>query len=131
MKASTHCMKLNKAGASTPQTTDFNVKGKLHVYSLKGQFPPPCKIWDTLKNYGLFTLPDTDSATDSDSDYKPDGNIVLCRTCPRCTDSDLDPEPDWDPQSLLNPFLGRITVPRLGSKSVSCNVNKPRVAFDV
>ena len=127
MKASTHCMKLNKAGVSTPQTTDFNVKGKLHVknYSLKGQFPPPCKIWDTLKNYGLFTLPDTDSATDSDSDYKPDGNIVPYRNYSHCTDSDLDSEPDPDPQSLLNPFLGRITVPRLGSKSVSYNVNKP------
>ena len=29
---------------------------------------------------GSFTLTETDSGTDSDSDFKPDGYIVLCRT---------------------------------------------------
>ena len=37
----------------------------------------------------------------------------------------LDPYPDSDPQSLLSPFLGQLSVPRLGSESVSTNVNKP------
>ena len=32
-----------------------------------------------LLSYGLFTLMETDSDTDSDFDSKPDGYIVLCR----------------------------------------------------
>ena len=39
--------------------------------------------------------------------------------------------PDSDPQSLLYPFLGRIYVLRLGSESVSGNVNKPYESQDV
>ena len=38
---------------------------------------------------GSFTLPQTDSGTDSDLDSKPDGYIVLYRTCSHCTESDL------------------------------------------
>ena len=42
-----------------------------------------------------FTLTGTDLDTDSDS--KPDGYIVLWKTCPHCTDSDSDPlVPNWD-----------------------------------
>ena len=41
--------------------------------------------------YGSFTLPQTDSVMDSDSDSKPNGYIVLRRTCSHCTDSDSDP----------------------------------------
>ena len=33
-----------------------------------------------------FTLPEKDSSTDSDSDSKPNGYIVLFRTCSHCTD---------------------------------------------
>ena len=40
---------------------------------------------------GSFTLLETDSGTDSDSYSKPDGYIVLCRTCSHCTDVDSDP----------------------------------------
>ena len=40
-----------------------------------------------IARHGSFTLPETDSGTDSDSDCY----IVLCRTCSHCTDSDLDP----------------------------------------
>ena len=40
---------------------------------------------------GSFTLTETDSDTDSDLDSKPNGYIVLCRTCSHCTDSDSDP----------------------------------------
>ena len=53
--------------------------------------------------YGLFTLPDWDSGTDSDSDkfqtqrlhYTMQNMFTL----------------DLDPQSLLYPYLGRISVP--------------------
>ena len=48
----------------------------------------------------LFTLTETDSGTDSDSDSKPNGYIVLCRTCSDCTDSD----------SLLSPFTMTLTA---------------------
>ena len=45
-------------------------------------------------NTPLNTLPETgwatDSGTDSGLDLKPDGYIVLCRTCSHCTDSDSD-----------------------------------------
>ena len=37
---------------------------------------------------GLTTLPDMDIGMDSDSNYKPEGCIVLCRTYSNCTDSD-------------------------------------------
>ena len=47
---------------------------------------------------GLFTLLDTDSIADSDSDSKPDGYIVLSRNYSNYTDSDsnLDRIPDTD-----------------------------------
>ena len=60
-----------------------------------------------------------DSVTDSDSDSKSHSYIVLYRTCSHCTDSDSDP------QSILYPFLGLISVPKLRSVSISVNVNKP------
>ena len=40
---------------------------------------------------GSFTLMETDFGTNSDSDSKPDGYIVLCRTSLHCTDTDSDP----------------------------------------
>ena len=70
----------------------------------------------------LFTLSDTDGGTKVNSDFKPDGYIVPCKTCLHCTDTDLDPSPDSDPQSLL-PILGMyISVPGLRSESVSGNI---------
>ena len=41
--------------------------------------------------FGSGENPGSTTGTDSDSDSKPDGYIVLCRTCSQCTDSDLDP----------------------------------------
>ena len=32
------------------------------------------------RTHGLFTLPDSDTDTNSDSNYTPNGYIVLCRT---------------------------------------------------
>ena len=52
---------------------------------------------------GLFILPDTDSGIDSDVDAKPDGYIVLYRTCSNFTDS--NPYLNSDPQLLLHPFF--------------------------
>ena len=55
---------------------------------------PPIPEHRTSSCYGSFTLRSTDSGTmgtDSDSDFKPDDYIVLCRTCSHCTDSDSDP----------------------------------------
>ena len=43
------------------------------------------QTYRTWKLYGSFTL------TDMDSDSKPNGYVVLSRTCSHCTDSDLDP----------------------------------------
>ena len=44
------------------------------------------KEGSTCTSYGLIRLPDSDTGTDSDSDSKPDGYIVLCRTYSHCTD---------------------------------------------
>ena len=41
---------------------------------------------------------------------------LLCRTCSLWMDS--DPYPDLDPQWILQPFLGQISVPGVGSESV-------------
>ena len=49
-----------------------------------------------IHSCGLFTLPDTDSETDSDLDSK------LCRNCYHCTDSDSDS----DPQIIAVPIFG-------------------------
>ena len=74
-----------------------------------------------MQYYGLF--PDTDSATDSDSDSKPDGYIVLYRNCFHCMHSDSDCNMNLYHQSLLQPFLGKISGS--GSHSVSGHGNKP------
>ena len=44
-----------------------------------------------LPCHGLFTLPDTDSGSDSDLDSKSDGYIVICRIWSHCTDLYSDP----------------------------------------
>ena len=75
------------------------------------------------KYNGLVTLPATDSVNNSVSDSKSNGNVVLYSHCSHCTD--FVPNFDPDPQSLLCPFLGQISIPRSGSESVSGNVNKP------
>ena len=60
----------------------MNVNGWRHTV-------PNCIFYVTYHNKwprnGSFTLPDTDL------DSKPDGYIVLCRTCSHCTDSDSNP----------------------------------------
>ena len=68
----------------------------------------------------LYTLPDKNSDNNTDSDSIPDGYILMYRKCPHCTDSDSNCI------SLITtiPFLGWISVPGSGSKSVSNNVNK-------
>ena len=56
-----------------------------------------CSVGTQLKglNRGAgnvsFTLTETDSVTDSDSNSKPVAYIVLCRICSHCTDLDSDP----------------------------------------
>ena len=42
-----------------------------------------------------------------------------------CIDLDSNSYLDSDPQLLLYPFLGKISIPGMGSESVSGNVNKP------
>ena len=81
--------------------------------------------WFHIIINGLFTLPDTDSGTDSDSDSKPDGYMVRCKICSHCTDSNSDSYLDSDPQLLLYQILGRISEPGLGCISMSGSVNKP------
>ena len=72
-------------------------------------------------HYGSFTLTWTNLGTDSDSDSKPDGYIVLCRIYSQCTDSDLDPN------------LSRTGFLEFESESVpqslSANVNEPLCQF--
>ena len=77
----------------------------------------------------LFTLPDTDSGTDSDSDSKLDGYIVLYRTCSHCTDLNSDAYPDSDSQSPLHPNFRGISLRRLGSGSISGNVINHRKKY--
>ena len=79
--------------------------GLLVIWSLS-LLPLFCLVWTSP--YGLFKLPDTNA----DSDYKPDRYLVPYRKCSHCRDSDLDPYPNSEPQSL-------------GCESVSGNVNKP------
>ena len=43
---------------------------------------------ETVECDSLFTVTETNSGTDSDSDSKPDDYIVLCS---HCTGSDSDP----------------------------------------
>ena len=59
---------------------------------------------NAFRYYGLFSLPDTDSGTNSNSDSKPDGYIVLHGTCLHYMDWNLDSNPDLDSQSLQYPF---------------------------
>ena len=82
--------------------------------------------WFRIVINGLFTLPQTDSGTDSDSDSKPDGYFVLCRTRSHCTDSNSDPYLKSYPQWQLYPILGGISISELGSESMSGNVNNHR-----
>ena len=65
------------------------------------------------------------SGTNSDSDSKPDGYIVLCRTSSHCMDSDPNSWQDLDSQLQLYPFWGWISIPGLVSRFGSGNVNKP------
>ena len=59
-----------------------------HLYTHEGR---RCSVFKTFQLNGLFTLLETDSGTNSDSDSKPDCYIVLYRNCSNCTDLDLDP----------------------------------------
>ena len=54
------------------------------------------------QSYGLFTLPDSDS----DSDSKPDGYIVLCRNFHIGSDPDSDPCTDGFPNRYCTHFRG-------------------------
>ena len=67
-------------------------------------------------SYGLFTLTETSSGIDSDSDSKSDGYIALIRPWLHCMDSDS--EAHWL-------FLYRNLSPESVSESVSGNVNEP------
>ena len=65
---------------------------------------------------GSFTLKETDSHTDSDSDSKLKQYIVACRTCWHCADKDSDP------YSLF--FIGQESESETVPERVSGNVNK-------
>ena len=65
----------------------------------------------TQQDTGSFTLTETDSGTDSDSDSKPGGYIVLCRTFHIAQTWTLIPTPYF--------CTGQ------ESESVSGNVNEP------
>ena len=61
-------------------------------------------------SYGLFTLPDTNSETHSDSDSKHNRYIPLRRTCSHCTDLGLGsllsiPAQDRNPESKSVPRI--------------------------
>ena len=74
-------------------------------------------------NNSLFTLPDPDSSNTSDP-----MDTLYCAEDVHIADSDSDPCLNLVPQSILYTFLAPISVPRLGSESVSGNVNKPKTA---
>ena len=62
---------------------------------------------------GLRTLPDTDSGTDSDSDSKPDGYIVLCKTCSHAQTRTRIPTPYYcvEQESESIPKSGNVFKP--------------------
>ena len=62
------------------------IRGRSNVSSLPFRY-----VFSILGNMCSFTLTEMDSGTGSDSDSKPDGYIVLCRTYPHCTDFDSNP----------------------------------------
>ena len=62
---------------------------------------------EQLSHYGLFTLPDTGSDSDSDLDSKPDGYIVLCRSFHIGSDPDLDPCTESFPNHYCTHFRNR------------------------
>ena len=64
-----------------------------------------------------FSLTETNSGADSDSDSKPNGYIVLCRICSHCTDLDLGPYSLF----LQRQDFESESVP----ESISDNVNEP------
>ena len=67
----------------------------------------------------LFTLPDSDTDSNSDSDYKPNGYVTLCGMIHSyCTESDSDSSPNY--QTIV---MGSESDSVLESGSV--NVNKP------
>ena len=68
---------------------------------------------------GLFTVP-TRIRTPN-----PVATLYCTVTVPITWTQTLDSNLDQDPQSLLHPFLGWISVPGSGLESVSSNVNKP------
>ena len=55
-------------------------------------------------DFGLFTSPDTDSATNLGSDSKPDGYILQCRNCSHCTGADSDSDLDLDTDCYCSHF---------------------------
>ena len=90
------------ATTTTPGPWNFSSRSCVHTRrmssaasysSLQGR---PDYPWEVRKNTvsrkphsnGSFTLTETDSGTHSDSDCKPNGYIVLCRTSSHCTNSD-------------------------------------------
>ena len=70
-------------------------------------------LFTSNKYNGLFTLPD------SDSDSKPDGYIVLCRSFDIGSDPDSNPYSDGFPNSYCihfrdgSPPQGQISIPIL------------------
>ena len=69
------------------------------------------------RHYGLFTLTETDSGTDSDLNFEPDGYIVLCRTFHNSQTRTRIPTPYF--------CIGRESVSASVPISESCNVFKP------
>ena len=82
---------------------------------------------EVFQTNGLFTLLDADSGTDSDSDPKSYGHIVLHRPCLYSMDFNSEPNPDLASQLLLYSLLEWIyTYLNWDPSLLSGNVNKPK-----
>ena len=85
---------------------------------------------DTLPCYGLFTLPDPDldPNSDSDSDFKPYGYIVLFRTFH--TGLDPDPYSDGFPNGYCTHFRDRSLslLHTFQSEDQSLNLNQCEIS---
>ena len=85
--------------------------GKKKPVSLSSTEGLPTTVYfrQTIRSQGngLFTLPDSNSNSYSDSDSKPDGYIVLCRSFHIGSDPDPDPCTDRFPNRYCTHFRDR------------------------
>ena len=110
---------INTGDEKSPNHHDVAVLLTRYIHSNSSRlssFNPIYKIFNVLENFSLMAHLHWRRRTKVP---RPDGCIVLCRSCSHCTDSDLDPY-----------SLGQESESESVSESVSVNVNEPLVVVE-